>query len=102
MNHEVAVRVPDCGADPPEQFKERAQRRLALSDVLVDRNALNVLHDQERGSVRRGSAVEQARDVGMFQVRQDLALGAETMQDVLIARGPLHDLDRNFLREGIV
>jgi hypothetical protein len=48
--------------------------------VAVDRLAVGKLHHQVRSPGRRGAAVEQARDVGVLQVGEDLPLAPEPLQ----------------------
>src|ERR1044071_4379411 len=66
--------------------------------VLVDRNAVDELHRQERQPVRRAAAVDEPRDVRMLERGEDLPLLAEALHERL-ADSAAHELDRDALRE---
>ena len=46
---------------------------------LVDRQAVDVLHDEVGDALVRGAAIEQAGDVPVVQAREDLALGPQAV-----------------------
>jgi hypothetical protein len=100
MHDQRAVRVHDRRTHLQEQV-EHGVERLARAP-LVDRQALDVFHDQEGAPVRRLAAVQQARDVGVLEPRQRLALAAKPFDRLLVALEAGHELDRDLLGVGVV
>jgi len=73
-----------------------------LAAILIDGNTINILHHQIGQSVA-DSAIQQARDVGMVQIGQNLPLGAEAQQhSTRLRKSGMHQLDRNLLLVHIV
>ena len=73
---------------------------MALRNVPVDRYAVHVFHHQEGPAIRRGSAIQEPRDVGMFQAGQDLPLLAQARDHDGVA--VLDDFDRHQFREFVI
>src|SRR5204863_571663 len=69
--------------------------------VLVNRNAVDELHRQERQTVRRTAAVNEPSDVRVLQRGEDLPLLAEALHERLAASAA-YELDRDALRELVV
>ncbi len=67
-----------------------------------DRFARDVLHDEIRKPVGRRTGIEQARDVGMIESRQNATLGVKPAQNFICVRAALENLDRHFALEGTV
>ena len=63
-----------------------------------DRLSFDVFHDRVRAAIGCDAPIEQARDAGVIQARQDLALGIETIEKFRrlaardLERGPLLEL----------
>src|SRR3569832_1445512 len=72
------MRVRDRVAHLNEQLDPFAQRRVARIAPVDYRCTVDVFHDGVRTPVWRDAAVEQARDAGMFESREDLPLGVKT------------------------
>ncbi len=70
--------------------------------VVEERRAGDMLHDQVRAAVRCGASVDQPRDVGVIEHREDLPLGAESLQDLFRAHAGLDQLDRDLFGEALV
>ena len=97
MDDEVAMRVGHRVADLREQFETLVQRSVARVAVVEQRNAVDVLHHRVRTAIRRHAAVEQARDAGMIQPRENLPLGVEAR--LLADRLEAQQLERAALAE---
>ena len=65
--------------------------------IVVDRLALDELHDQVRQAVLGRGAVEEMSDVRVVQVRKDSPLGAEACQQRFSAQACVQQLDGNLL-----
>src|SRR5690606_7705447 len=90
MHDEVAVRVTERVADLEEQSQARAHVQPARVTVVRDPLALDILHREERTAVIGDTAIEQPRDVRVFEPRQDLPLAQEP-PDRLARVGPAPD-----------
>jgi len=82
MNDEVSVGEVHRLAHHAEQLEAARDREPGGPAVDVERLAVDVLHDEVRIAVAGAAAVDQPRDVGMGQRRQDLALLREALQDL--------------------
>lgn len=72
MDDQVLMGVPDGSADLQKQTENLLHR--AARGVGSDLDAVDELHGQKLGAVAGSSAIEEARDSGMFQPRQNLPL----------------------------
>ena len=63
--------------------------------VLVDRDAVDQLHDEERPAAVGGAGVEDPRDARVLHQGQGLALGLEAGDDLLGVHPRLDDLQRD-------
>ena len=82
MNDQILMRVLDGGADVDEQLESLAQVEPALVAVLIERLALDVLHDQVWLAIVRLAGIDQSRDVRMIQARENLPLGTEAHAEI--------------------
>ena len=67
----------------------------SISAVTIDRLAFDVLHHEVRRAVRARAAIDEPCDVGMFEVREDLALRAEPFALMLRCERAAQHLDRD-------
>ena len=67
--------------------------------IVVDRLAVDVLHHQVGLAQRRGAAVEQAGDVGMFQLGQNPAFDQKALDQLRTQPGRTHQLHGRALLE---
>ena len=91
MHDQIAMGIRNRRTNLAEQLQDFAQRRLAFRQVTVDGDAVDVFHHQEGPAIRGGSAVQEPRDVGVFQAGQDLALLAQATHHIGVAG--LHDFN---------
>jgi hypothetical protein len=89
-------------ADGTEQLEPLAHAEPAPVTVRVDRLALDVLHHEVGPAVRRCTAVQQPRDVGVVARGEDLPLVAEAAQHLVRVHAALDDLERHSLLEMLV
>ena len=99
MDDEVAVRVGDRVADGPEELQTLSDREASLLAEGRHRHALHVLHDEVRNAFVGDAAVVEVGDVGVVQLREDLALAPEPAQQ--LGRGEVgrDELDRDAMLE---
>src|SRR5204862_2736496 len=93
MDYQVGVRVLDGSTNGAEQLQALGGRERRLRAVIEQRPALDKLHRQVWRSRLRRAAVQQPRDIGVLQARQDLALGAEPAQHRLRIHSAFDYLD---------
>ncbi len=84
VDDEVLVSGVHCRADTAKQGEPLADGKPVPFAVLVDRHAVDVLHDKVWNAIVRRPAVQQPGDVAVVQPRQDLALG---LQPIVVRPG---------------
>ena len=97
MNDQVLMRIGDRRAHLAEELQALGRGQRIRVAVGVNRFALHVLHDEVGQSVIGRSAVDQARDVRMIELRQNLPFIAKPAEDVLGVEPAPNELDRNLL-----
>ena len=81
VDDEVLVRVGDSRADLAEQLEPLANGELMRVAVPADRLAFHILEDEEREPVIGCPAVDQAREVGLGELRENLPFVSEAAQE---------------------
>ena len=89
----------DRRAHRTKQFQAIGDGQAATVAVLVDRPAIDVLHDQIGHSLGRRAPVEQAGNVRMIQTGKQLALLIKSPQQRLPAAAVTDELDGHLLLE---
>src|ERR1022692_2230242 len=97
MNHKLFMRVLYRGADLAKEPQTVIDGELVKIGILVNGQALHILHHQIRGTILAAAAVEQFHNVRMVQRRQGLALIAEPLQDLFGVDSRLDHFYRNLL-----
>ncbi len=97
VDHQVAVRVRECVGHPQQQADACAPIQLLLLAVLVERDAVDILHRQVQRTVCGLAAIDQLRDVRVAEARENLHLRAEAFAGGAI--GAEQQLDRDGLLE---
>ena len=77
VDDEVAMRVRDAGADLLEERNAFAHREPAVGAVPIDGHAVHVLHHEVEQVVGGRARIQQSRDVGMLEPREQLPLAQE-------------------------
>ena len=98
----VIVRVLHGVENAQAQAEPLGRAEAMLVRVAIDRNARDVLHDEVRQALRRGAAVEEARDVWMVQGREDLAFVAKAPDHELGVHAAANHLERDVVLELVV
>ena len=101
VDDQVAMCVTHGFADHEEEPQPFLEREVLIARVRVDRPSLDVLHHQVGPSIARGPAVDESRDVRVLQRGEDLPLGPEP-PDTLLVEQAAHDLDGHALLEGAI
>jgi hypothetical protein len=81
MDDELAMSMGHRRADIQEKFKNLAGNQVLLAAVFRDGLPGHELHDDVRQPFGRGAAVEQAGDVRMIELGENLPLAPKTPQD---------------------
>ncbi|MCR6700805.1 MAG: hypothetical protein NVV68_06515 [Dokdonella sp.] len=97
MDDEPCMRVGERLADRQDQRHDGARVEREPLAVDVDRLAVDVLHDHVRPAAVQQSAIDQARDAGVFEQRENLALVGEPRPG--LGSGIGDQLERCALRE---
>ena len=82
------------------RLEPRPERKPLAIAVLVDRDAVDELHHEERPAAVGGAGVEDPRDAGVVHERQGLALGLEAGDDLFGVHARLDDLERDLAADG--
>ena len=93
MDHQILVRMAQGVAYRKHQAAAVLDRVAAGIAVFRDRETLDVFHHEIGQTVGSGSAIEQSRDIGMFETRQNLSLLAEAAKDFFQIGAAADDLD---------
>ncbi len=81
MDNHAAVRIVDGRTRIQKNFEAVAHGQRSRFAVLQQRLAFDELHDEVGQPGSGGAAVDQARDIGMFQAGQNLTLVTEAADD---------------------
>ena len=93
MDHQVLMRVVDGGADGEEEIQPFADGEPVGIAVLIDRGSGDEVHHEIGPPVRGGAAIQEFGDIGVIEVRQDLAFGIEAFERVVAEDAAADDLD---------
>ena len=93
----AAMRIGDGRAHLAKELQPFGDVECLLVAIVVDRQPLDVLHDEVRQAVLGRVAVEQARDVRVIEAGEDLPLVAEAAQHGLRVHAALDELDGDLL-----
>ena len=95
VHDQVRVRVADRVAGLQEQREPLRQRRLPLQRPVGDRFAVDVFQREVGLAVLGGAGIEQARDVGVLQPREDLPFAGEAQPQVGVGQAGAQQLQRD-------
>ena len=93
----MLMRVMDGGANSLKEFQSVFGVERVQIAIVIDRQALDVLHHQVRSIVFRRAAIEQTRDVGMIKGRENLPLVAKAAHDKIRVHAAANQLDGDLL-----
>src|SRR5882724_7425179 len=95
MDREIPVRAFDCRTDVDKQPQPLVNSKRVQLAILRDPRTLDVLHHDVWHAVFGRAAIEQARNIWMLQVRENLTLTFETSKDEVGIHPRTDQLDRN-------
>src|SRR5262249_55293698 len=95
VDHQIAVRVGDGRANLPEQRDPGIERQ--RRPYIGYRLTFDMLHHEVRQAVAAGAAIEQPRDVRVFEAREDPPLLKETADHLVGVHAALDQLERDRL-----
>ena len=81
----------------PKQLEPAGHCQLVAFTIEIDSFALDQFHDQVRHAVGGGTAIQQTRDVGMVERRQNLPFIAESLVHRSAIDAAANQFDRHFL-----
>lgn len=93
VDHEILVSILDGGTDGEKEAEAGAEVELVRVTVFIDGRACDEVHDEKRLAGFSGAAIQEAGDVRVFEVREDVAFGLEAAHGEAIvetAAGHLH------------
>ena len=99
MHDKASMRVGQGGEQVADQLQARADVELVFIAIPGQHDALDVLHDQVRSSIRGRSRIDQGGDVGVMQAGEDAAFPGETLQRGRVQPLAVQQLDRHPLLE---
>src|SRR4029077_19778041 len=95
MNNQIPMRKFHRGADLQKELQSLTRRQLLRDCKSSHRCADNVVHDEVGQTVVGCARIEQAPDVWMIELCQDLTLRSESAQDLSSVRASIQYLDRD-------
>jgi hypothetical protein len=97
MDDQVLMGVVDGVADFAKEAEAIFDAEAVMIAVFVDGHALDEFHDEVGRAVVGGSAVEESRDVGVLELGEGLAFGAEAPPRGFVGEAASDDLDGDAL-----
>src|ERR1700719_1819792 len=97
MNDQVLVRVGYGRASFTKEVQPFGGTELTRVAIGANRLALHILHDEVGEAVIGRPSVDEARDVGMIELRENLPLVAKSAKNVLGVEPAPDEFDRDFL-----
>jgi hypothetical protein len=102
VNDQMLMGILDSRADLLEQAEPPADVQPVLVAVTIETDSVDVFHRQVRHTVFARTPIEQAGDVGVIQVGQDLPFGPEPARQGAGGHQAVDELDRDLLLELLV
>src|SRR5690606_27147988 len=95
---QTAMRELDGARDDREQPEPLGDAEAHPLAVDVDRQSVDIFHDEKRAPISGHAAVEQAGDVRMVERREDLTFGEEPLHQLWVG-AVAENLDRSAAAE---
>jgi len=103
VDHQTAVRVLHCVADLEEQPQALKEREAIFRHEPVDRHAVHVLHDKVGNAIGAGAAIQEAGNVGMFELGEDLPFAPKALDHRRVLAILLQEFDgHTFVKLGVI
>jgi hypothetical protein len=78
MNNQILMGIVNCSANRLKEFQARIDIKTMQIAKYVNGLAIDVFHDQVSAAIGQGTAIEKMCNIGVIELRQDLALQLET------------------------
>ena len=78
MNNQILMGIVSCRANRLKESQARIDIETMQIAKYVDGLAIDVFHDQVSAAVGQGTAIEKMCNIGVIELRQNLALQFET------------------------
>jgi hypothetical protein len=102
MNDELLMSVLDGGADFEKKLEAVLNGERLPIAIVVDGQAVDVLHDEVGQPVFGSAAIEEVGDMGMVEGGEDLSLASEALQVRLGGAGRAYNFDGDILQVVVV
>ena len=102
VDDEVGVRIGNGAADLIEQTDAGIDVEATGIAIAIDAFPADVLEHQIASTIRQDADIQQARNVGVGEARQDLTFTPEAFQRQFVGRGVMEHLDRDLAFEETV
>lgn len=96
------VGVLDGVADLQEEVEALGGVEAFLVAPFVDRESIDVLHDDVRAAVVGGAAIEEAGNIGVIEGGDNLPFAAEALEDAVRLHAAVDDFDGDLFVVGFV
>jgi hypothetical protein len=102
MNHQLLMGILNRRTHRQKKLQPCADVQIALVAVAIERQPLNVLHHEVRLAVFGASSFQQAGDIRVVQIGEDLAFGDKALSRKSPIEPAPHHLDRDHLMKLII
>src|SRR5262245_57696107 len=102
MDDAVLMRVSHGVQDLFEQAQPRGQIEVSVIGVIQQRPSLDVLHHQIGKAFVRAATVENARDIRVLEMGENLPFASEAVEQRAAVHAALHDLDGDIFPKYVV
>ncbi len=99
VHDEVLMSVVHRGTNRLKELEPCNDVEMLRVAIGVNRNTVDVLHDDVCGTVRKRATIQEMRDVGMIELGEDLAFDLEPRLDAPRKRAAENHLDGHLLLE---
>src|SRR5262245_21860574 len=97
MNDLDRMRGADGPTDLSKDIEAYSNSKLIGVTVRIERQAIDIFHNEIRKSIGRGTAADEKCDVGMAQFCEDLTLITKALEDQVGVHPALYELKRDRL-----
>lgn len=102
MHDQFAVGMGNSLAHLEKEFTALPDIQCSGFAIDIERLARNILHHEKRPAIGRRAAIQQPGNIGVIEVRENLALVTETAEDIVGVHAVTNQFNGDFLRVLIV
>src|ERR1700684_2572506 len=99
MDDQLLVRVVHCLAQRQKESEFVFNRKRVLVAETIDGDTVDQFHDEIGHSVAARTAVEQPRDIRVFEPRENLTLARKSNGGAVLPKSAVENLDGDGLRK---